>query len=567
MTALYSLHSRVEQAVAGFNERLWTLISSSLTNMTSTLHDLQADLRGLPRLLREWPAYDDLSKTISDFIAVLPVISNLCNTGLRRRHWMQMVSAAGQQTSTWNLDPDTFKLKHVMSLNPVSIRVEIDEICRTAKKELEIEAKVQGLGEKWADRLFQFIDYKDRMGAILDPNSILETMKNLDESLADLTVISNTNVAEALSEEVDAWLAKLSAVSEVIESWSYVQTKWTFMETVFADPDLSEQLPQDAKRFAKVDSNYMKLVSRASHNRHVVNCCNSDHQLKSLLPHLIEQLEQCERSLANYLALKRANFPRFYFVSDHVLLEFLTRSTSAAALELKYHLSTIFQGIVGFCIEQEEAAGSDDAHEDFPVVTHVLAAQGSVSEQVCLVHPVDTEGGIDMWLAKVDEETQATLRSLVLKARTSADNYMVESLISEYPAQVCILCLQLTWTTESFRALSLAKAEPTHMVTANKRNSLVVEELAALLHAPDACAPHARRCVENLIIVQMHLRDVFNELVEGKVASEQVSCETGGRLSRAPVLLAVRVWCGMLFGREGGRRGEKSCGACSLQPV
>lgn len=522
LTALYSLHSRVEHAVAGFNERLWTIIPSSFANMTSTLNELRADLRGLPRLLREWPAYDDLSKTISDFVAVLPIISNLCNTGLRRRHWMQMVSAAGQQTSTWNLDPDTFKLKHVMSLNPVSIRVEIDEICRTAKKELEIEAKVQGLGEKWADRLFQFVDYKDRAGAILDPNSILETMKNLDESLADLTVISNTNIAEALSEEVDSWLAKLSAVSEVIESWSYVQTKWTFMETVFADPDLSEQLPQDAKRFAKVDSNYMKLVSRASHNRHVVNCCNSDHQLKSLLPHLIEQLEQCERSLANYLALKRANFPRFYFVSDHVLLEFLTRSTSAAAVELKHHLSTIFQAVIGFRIDFEEGTGNDDTADDFPLVTHAMAARGGAREEVCLLHPVNTEGGIDLWLAKVDEETQGTLRSMVMEASASADKYIVESLVSNYPAQVCILSAQLTWTAESFRAFSLAHSEPSHMVTANKRNLLLVEELVALLHGPDGCAPRQRLCAENLITVQMHLGHVFSDLVEKKVTSEQV---------------------------------------------
>jgi len=288
LTSLYSLHTRVEQSVASFSERIWIMISTSFNTMSSTLQGLQKDLYALPRILREWPAFDDLSKTISDFITILPIISNLCHPGIRRRHWMQIVSAAGQQTSTFNFDIDTFKLKHVMALNPANIRVEIDEVCRTAKKELEIEAKVQGLGEQWTDRVFQFADYKDRPGGILDPNSILEIMKTLDESIADLTLISNTNVAEALSEEVDSWMAKLSAVSEVIESWSYVQTKWTFMETVFADPNLSEQLPQDAKRFQKVDSNYNKLMSRASTNRHVINCCNNDHQLKSLLRHLIE---------------------------------------------------------------------------------------------------------------------------------------------------------------------------------------------------------------------------------------------------------------------------------------
>jgi dynein heavy chain len=368
LTQLYDLHTRVETSVSSFSERLWTMITPSVHMMSKTFSDLQADLHALPRVLREWPAYDDLAHTITDFISVLPVVSNLCHPGIRRRHWMQVVSAAGQQTATFNIDPDTFKLKHLLSLKPVNIRVEIDEICRTAKKELEIEAKVQGLGEQWTDRQFQFVDYKNRPGAILDPTSIHEIIKSLDESITDLTAISSTKIAEALSEEVDSWMAKLSAVSEVIESWSVVQTKWTFMETIFSDPTLSEQLPQDAKRFSKVDTNYMKLISRASHNRHVINCCNSDHQLKSLLPHLMEQLEQCERSLASYLQGKRASFPRFYFVSDHVLLDFLTRTTKAAATELQGHLSAIFSGITGLRIKHHEDSELGEDEQEFPLV-------------------------------------------------------------------------------------------------------------------------------------------------------------------------------------------------------
>ena len=126
LTLLYNLHSRVETAVSSFSERLWTMIPASVSAMSKTFMELQTDLHALPRVLREWPAYDDLAQTITDFISILPIVSNLCHPGIRRRHWMQMVSAAGQQTSTFNIDPDTFKLKHVLALKPVNIRVEID---------------------------------------------------------------------------------------------------------------------------------------------------------------------------------------------------------------------------------------------------------------------------------------------------------------------------------------------------------------------------------------------------------------------------------------------------------
>ena len=522
LSLLYSLHSRVEQEISSFSERLWTLIPSSFNNISTTLHALQADLQALPRVLREWPAYDDLSKSIFDFISILPVLQNLCHPGIRRRHWMQIISAAGQQTSTWNIDPETFKLKHVMSLNPAKIKVEIDEICRTAKKELEVESKVHGLGEQWTDRQFQFADYKGRIGAILDPKSILDIMKKLDESIADLAVLSNTKVAEALSEEVDSWMAKLSAVSEVIESWNYVQTKWTFMETIFSDTHLSEELPHDAKRFQKVDVNYMKLVSRVSHNRHVINCCNSDHQLRSLLPHLTEQLEQCERSLAVYLEVKRETFPRFYFVSDHVLLEFSTRTKAAAEKGLQHQLSTIFAGISGFRMEQDENADVGDDNQEFLLVTHVVATRGVAKEELCLLNPVDTEGGIDVWLSKVDTQTQITMKALVNDAMRSGDKFMPAELVLHFPAQICALVLHLNWTNESFVAIQKIRNDSNSVTNANKRNSNVVAELVGMLGAYHNIEPHHRLSVENLVIVTMHLRDVFQDIVEKKVMSEQV---------------------------------------------
>lgn len=68
----------------------------------------------------------------------------------------------------------------------------------------------------------------------------------------------------------------------------------------------------------------MQIVSFASETRNVIAVCVSSDMLRSLLPTLLEQLELCQKSLTAYLETKRAEFPRFYFVSDPTLLEILS---------------------------------------------------------------------------------------------------------------------------------------------------------------------------------------------------------------------------------------------------
>lgn len=68
----------------------------------------------------------------------------------------------------------------------------------------------------------------------------------------------------------------------------------------------------------------MKVVSHALEVQNAVSTCYGNELLKSMLPHLLEQLELCQKSLSAYLETKRAEFPRFYFVSDPTLLEILS---------------------------------------------------------------------------------------------------------------------------------------------------------------------------------------------------------------------------------------------------
>ena len=54
-------------------------------------------------------------------------------------------------------------------------------------------------------------------------------------------------------------------------------------------------------------------MAKALETRNVVQYIYGNDVLIELLPHLLEQLEICQKALSGYLDQKRSSFPRFFF--------------------------------------------------------------------------------------------------------------------------------------------------------------------------------------------------------------------------------------------------------------
>ena len=200
--------------------------------------------------------------------------------------------------------------------------------------------------------------------------------------------------------QVSEWLIKLGTVSEVMEQWFQVQNVWTYMEAVFSGGDIVKQLPAEAKRFTNIDKNFMKIVSMATETGTVVDVCNGNDLIKSMLPHLQEQLELCQKSLSAYLETKRGEFPRFYFVSDPTLLEILSLGSHPPSV-VPHFMSGLFDSLADVQFDEKDTSK----------ISHMISPQREIVE---MDMPVDTKGNIEVRSVQMLTHMRARTRSTAM---------------------------------------------------------------------------------------------------------------------------------------------------------
>ena len=507
---LYSLYVNVVQTIKNYGADMWTDVVANIENMTETATGFQNSCKRMPKALRDWDAYAELKKTIDDFFEVLPILQQCSNPSMRKRHWEAIQSVCGKTIPMDDVgpSPELCKLQDVLDLGMVDVAEDVEDIAGGSDKELQIEKKLNSIIAEWDGAegyAFGFSPFKKYGPIILEGKSMGEIMEKLEEAQMALGSMAGNRYSAPFRDTVQLWIMNLSTVSDLLEQWIQVQNLWIYMEAVFSSGDIAKQLPQEAKRFAGIDKNFQKIAHKANEQPNCVECCCGNELMKGLLPQLAEQLELCQKSLTGYLETKRNAFPRFYFCSDGILLEILSQGSDPHAIV--QHLQNVFDSLAGVTFDKQKK---------YLAVTMVA----NDKEEVPFSNPYNLGGNVEDYLGEIVQNMQETVHDISRDCGAECDGMGMEDIVHRFPAQIGIMAIQFQWTADVEESLRRAKQDKTAMATSNKKALATLNELIGLT-VQDRWNKLERTNIETLITIQVHQKDVSEELMKKKIKDPQ----------------------------------------------
>lgn len=497
---LYSLYIDVNTSLKTWSSISWSNILEQISNISETANSFDARCKKLPKKLREWPAYDELSVKVADLQILLPLVSEMVKPAMKSRHWNEinaLVTSGGAKALPYT-SSDMFIMQHILDSGLIKFKDDVEEICDGAEKQLQIEKKLIDLKDQWGTAMFEFSVWKSRDIPVLKAFGFV--IEELEEAQLQFQTLLTVRHVAPFRDEVQKFLTMLSDTADTLEMWVKVQMLWTSLESVFLGGDIAKQMPLEAKKFSKINKDWEKLMLRAAETKLVVQCCGNE-LLRTTLPALYTELEKCQKSLEGYLEQKRGKFPRFYFVSNPVLLLILSQGSDPQQMQPYYE--KVFDSI-------DRVTHSKS---DRNLITEIQSIIGSTKETIALYKPVKAIGNIEDWLGEIETEMQRSLKRLCETASYECVSQPLRQFVNKSCGQFALLGIQVSWTIQCSEALTKARSNKQIMVETNRQQLAVLQDLSSWC-LEDLGSRMNRVKIETLITIQVHQRDVFADMTK-----------------------------------------------------
>jgi dynein heavy chain len=243
-------------------------------------------------------------------------------------------------------------------------------------------------------------------------------------------------------------------------------------------------------------------MAETSKTKMVLEATHVDKRLESL-NELAEMLDRCQKSLSDYLEVKRNAFARFYFISDDELLSILGTSDPTNVQE---HMLKLFDN----CASLHFGRGNK-------FVTGMTSSEG---EAYNLRDPVSTDTTVEAWMLAVQTEMRDSIRSIMKEAVFYYPSQPRSAWLFAQMGMVALAGSQIWWTwqvEDTFR--KVRDGNKRGMKILNQTLTDQLREIVTAVRGP--LSKNDRKKINAQIIIDVHQRDIIDKFVRDSILDER----------------------------------------------
>ena len=470
---------------------------------------------------------DCVQKEINVWKKLVPLITYLKNDYMQERHWEEVRKELNAPDLVIG---EELKLQRFYDMKIQEKAEQIQEITDKASSEDKMGKKLDEIEKNWGSAEFIFKDY-ERVPGVKLLNIDEDQYAILEENMQQLQSMIRNKYKAHFEDRIVNWRKYLNEINEVWVALSDTQKTWTFLESLFIGSDeIKRELPNETEEFVKIDQEVKEILKSGFDKKNIKNFANSKYPMppsenpegegdgsqeekeRSLLDWLkdiLVRLSKCEKALNLFMERKRADFPRFYFMSSVDLLDVLSKGNNPRSINK--HISKIIIAMEKLEMKDNEDKSNPNRR---PTATEMITRTGV--EKIPFETPFPLMGKVEVYLVDILKNMQSTIKSIIKKAIKEVDTKQQREWIESTPSQACLLTDLMRFVTAVETAIknlskdsdSLKKALDVQSKSLSYLIELILEDLTEETMAK----------VMVLIKSETHSRDVIDKLIQEKVS-------------------------------------------------
>ena len=156
-----------------------------------------------------------------------------------------------------------------------------------------------------------------------------------------------------------------------------------------------------------------------------------ERSLLDWLKDILVRLSKCEKALNLFMERKRADFPRFYFMSSVDLLDVLSNGNDP--MSINKHISKIIIAMEKLVMEENKDGGNNRR----PSAKEMVTRTGI--EKIPFDSPFPLMGKVEVYLVDILNHMKSTLKAIVKKSIQEVETKQQREWIESTPSQACLL--------------------------------------------------------------------------------------------------------------------------------